>query len=120
VFSVGGEAFPAHVLNLPTIVESYKTYDDIHLVKSNDIGQVPSLNEGWGFAWLLYRHPVDCGRLYPFTATIVHQHLLLSLVHVYTSLHPQTCNVRGFLQYCWRRIAQRSQWLAVRQQCITP
>jgi TAFII55 protein conserved region len=43
VFSVGGEAFPAHVLNLPTIVESYKTYDDIHLVKSNDIGQVPAL-----------------------------------------------------------------------------
>ena len=38
---MGGEAFPAHVLNLPTIVESYKTYDDIHLVKSNDIGQVP-------------------------------------------------------------------------------
>lgn len=43
MFSVGGEAFPAHVLNLPTIVESYKTYDDIHLVKSNDIGQVPAL-----------------------------------------------------------------------------
>ena len=39
-FSVGGEAFPVHVLNLPTSVESYKTYDDIHLVKSNDVGQV--------------------------------------------------------------------------------
>lgn len=39
-FTVGGEAFPAHLLNLPTIVESYKTYDDIHLVKSSDIGQV--------------------------------------------------------------------------------
>lgn len=43
MFSVGGEAFPAHVLNLPTIVESYKTYDDIHLVKSNDIGQVTAI-----------------------------------------------------------------------------
>ncbi len=29
-----------HVKNLPTLVESYKTYDDVHIVKSNDIGQV--------------------------------------------------------------------------------
>ena len=37
--TVGGDAFPMHVKNLPTLVESYKTYDDVHIVKSNDIGQ---------------------------------------------------------------------------------
>ena len=30
------------LLDLPCMVESYKTYDDVHLVKSNDIGQVGS------------------------------------------------------------------------------
>lgn len=28
------------VQDLPTIVESFKTYDDTNLVKTNDIGQV--------------------------------------------------------------------------------
>lgn len=28
------------VLQLPTVVESYKTYDDTNLVKTKDIGQV--------------------------------------------------------------------------------
>jgi TATA-binding protein-associated factor Taf7 len=28
------------VQDLPTIVESFKTYDDINLVKTTDIGQV--------------------------------------------------------------------------------
>lgn len=28
---------------LPTVVESYKTYDDINLVKSSDVGQVRGL-----------------------------------------------------------------------------
>lgn len=37
---VGGDEFAAHLLDMPTIVETYKTYDDVHLVKSNDIGQV--------------------------------------------------------------------------------
>jgi len=37
---VGGDKFAAHLLDMPTIVETYKTYDDVHLVKSNDIGQV--------------------------------------------------------------------------------
>ena len=39
-FKVGGDIFSMHVKNLPTLVESYKTYDDVHIVKSNDIGQV--------------------------------------------------------------------------------
>ncbi len=32
--------YPVKLLNLPTVVEAYKTYDDINLVKINDIGQV--------------------------------------------------------------------------------
>eukprot|EP00208_Stichococcus_sp_RCC1054_P003321 CAMPEP_0206141444 /NCGR_PEP_ID=MMETSP1473-20131121/12936_1 /ASSEMBLY_ACC=CAM_ASM_001109 /TAXON_ID=1461547 /ORGANISM="Stichococcus sp, Strain RCC1054" /LENGTH=236 /DNA_ID=CAMNT_0053536021 /DNA_START=463 /DNA_END=1170 /DNA_ORIENTATION=- len=38
--TVGGDVFPMHIKNLPTLVESYKTYDDVHIVKSNDIGQM--------------------------------------------------------------------------------
>lgn len=39
-FSMGGDQFPVHVKDLATLVESYKTYDDVHIVKSNDVGQV--------------------------------------------------------------------------------
>jgi transcription initiation factor TFIID subunit 7 len=39
-FTVGGRSYPVTLLDLPTVVESYKTYDDINLVKTNDIGQV--------------------------------------------------------------------------------
>lgn len=39
-FVIGEEHFPASLLNLPCIVESYKTYDDNVLIKSADIGQV--------------------------------------------------------------------------------
>ena len=28
------------LLDLPTVVESYKSYNDVDLVKSNDVGQV--------------------------------------------------------------------------------
>jgi TATA-binding protein-associated factor Taf7 len=37
---VAGQPYPVRVLDLPTIVESYKTYDDINLVKTGDVGQV--------------------------------------------------------------------------------
>jgi transcription initiation factor TFIID subunit 7 len=37
---VGGDTFPAKLLDLPTRVESWKTLDDTNLVKSADIGQV--------------------------------------------------------------------------------
>lgn len=37
---VEGKAYQVNVLDLPTLVESYKTYDDINLVKTGDIGQV--------------------------------------------------------------------------------
>jgi len=33
------------VLNLPSVAECYKTYDDINLVKSGDIGQVLVVGE---------------------------------------------------------------------------
>lgn len=39
-FRVGGRTLPASLLDLPGVVESWKTYDDNHLVKSADIGQV--------------------------------------------------------------------------------
>ena len=37
---IGNQRFPASLLDLPTVVESYKTYDDSFLVKTADIGQV--------------------------------------------------------------------------------
>lgn len=40
-FTFDDTVLPASLKDLPTIVESYKTYDDINLVKSGDIGQVP-------------------------------------------------------------------------------
>lgn len=38
--SVDGVSYPVTVLDLPTVVESYKTYDDINLVKTADVGQI--------------------------------------------------------------------------------
>lgn len=37
---VGKDAFRARLYNLPTAVETWKSYDDVHLVKSGDVGQV--------------------------------------------------------------------------------
>lgn len=37
---VGGETFPARLLDLPTKVEAWKTLDDVNLVKSADVGQI--------------------------------------------------------------------------------
>lgn len=39
-FVIGNDRFPASLLDLPCIVESYKTYDDSVLIKTADIGQV--------------------------------------------------------------------------------
>lgn len=39
-FVIGNDRFPASLLDLPGIVESYKTYDDNVLIKTADIGQV--------------------------------------------------------------------------------
>lgn len=39
-FIFGETALPASLKDLPTIVECYKTYDDVNLVKTGDIGQV--------------------------------------------------------------------------------
>jgi transcription initiation factor TFIID subunit 7 len=35
-----GVNYGVDLLDLPTVVESYKTLDDINLVKTGDIGQV--------------------------------------------------------------------------------
>ena len=50
---VGGDEFSAALRDLPTIVETYKTYDDVNMVKCTDIGQVRSfvLVAGW-VQWL--------------------------------------------------------------------
>ena len=37
---VGSDVFPAKLLDLPTKVESWKTLDDMNMVKAEDIGQV--------------------------------------------------------------------------------
>lgn len=39
-FTFGSEVLPVTLLDLPCVVESYKTYDDSHLVKMCDVGQV--------------------------------------------------------------------------------
>ncbi|KQK08972.1 transcription initiation factor TFIID subunit 7 [Brachypodium distachyon] len=44
-FMIGNQSFPASLLDLPTVVESYKTYDDSFLVKTADIGQMVMVRE---------------------------------------------------------------------------
>ncbi|KAK9130823.1 hypothetical protein Sjap_011310 [Stephania japonica] len=39
-FIIGNDHLPASLLDLPGIVESYKTYDDNVLIKTADIGQI--------------------------------------------------------------------------------
>lgn len=39
-FEFAGRRYPACVVDLPTVVESYKSYDDVNLVKTADVGQV--------------------------------------------------------------------------------
>ncbi|KAL5731589.1 transcription initiation factor TFIID subunit 7 [Ranunculus cassubicifolius] len=39
-FAIGNDQFHAALLDLPGIVESYKTYDDNVLIKTADIGQI--------------------------------------------------------------------------------
>lgn len=39
-FVVGNDRFPASLLDLPCVVESFKTYDDSVLIKTADIGQM--------------------------------------------------------------------------------
>ncbi|KAK9845230.1 hypothetical protein WJX81_000566 [Elliptochloris bilobata] len=39
-FVIGGESYPLSLLKLPCVVESFKTYDDINLVKTADVGEV--------------------------------------------------------------------------------
>ncbi|KAF5445410.1 hypothetical protein F2P56_034460 [Juglans regia] len=38
-FVIANDHFPASLLDLPSVVESYKTYDDSVLIKTADIGQ---------------------------------------------------------------------------------
>lgn len=40
VLKVGDAEYPVLAQQLPTVVESYKTYDEINLVKATDVGQV--------------------------------------------------------------------------------
>ncbi|XP_057460423.1 transcription initiation factor TFIID subunit 7-like isoform X1 [Actinidia eriantha] len=44
-FVIGNDHFPASLLDLPSIVESYKTYDDSVLIKTADIGQMIMVRE---------------------------------------------------------------------------
>lgn len=46
VLTVDGASHEVDLLDLPTVVESYKTYDDTNLVKTGDIGQVSATDEG--------------------------------------------------------------------------
>lgn len=44
-FAIGNERFPAALLDLPCVVESYKTYDDNVLIKTADVGQMIVVRE---------------------------------------------------------------------------
>ncbi|XP_060970753.1 transcription initiation factor TFIID subunit 7 isoform X2 [Cannabis sativa] len=44
-FVIGNENFPASLLDLPCVVESYKTYDDSVLIKTADVGQMIMVRE---------------------------------------------------------------------------
>ncbi|KAL2487500.1 Transcription initiation factor TFIID subunit 7 [Forsythia ovata] len=44
-FVIGNDRFSASLLDLPTVVESYKTYDDSALIKTADIGQMIMVTE---------------------------------------------------------------------------
>ncbi|KAG5227536.1 transcription initiation factor TFIID [Salix suchowensis] len=57
-FVIGDERFPASLLDLPCVVESYKTYDDCALVKTSDIGQMVMVREAGDTApdVVEYRH----------------------------------------------------------------
>ncbi|KAF7149710.1 hypothetical protein RHSIM_Rhsim02G0077200 [Rhododendron simsii] len=44
-FVIGNDRFPASPLDLPCIVESYKTYDDSVLINTADIGQMIMVRE---------------------------------------------------------------------------
>ncbi|XP_057430277.1 transcription initiation factor TFIID subunit 7 [Lotus japonicus] len=57
-FAIEDEHFPASLLDLPCVVESYKTYDDNSLIKSADIGQMIMVRESGDAApdEIEYRH----------------------------------------------------------------
>ncbi|KAK7293586.1 hypothetical protein RJT34_16454 [Clitoria ternatea] len=57
-FVIGNEHFPASLLDLPCVVESYKTYDDSSLIKTADIGQMIMVRESGDAApdVIEYRH----------------------------------------------------------------
>ncbi|KAK7377287.1 hypothetical protein VNO80_02709 [Phaseolus coccineus] len=57
-FMIGNEQFPASLLDLPCVVESYKTYDDNSLIKAADIGQMIMVRESGDAApdVIEYRH----------------------------------------------------------------
>uniref|UniRef100_A0A7N0TY29 TAFII55 protein conserved region domain-containing protein n=1 Tax=Kalanchoe fedtschenkoi TaxID=63787 RepID=A0A7N0TY29_KALFE len=44
-FTIGEDQFPASLLDLPCVVESYKTYDDNVLIKTADVGQIIMVKE---------------------------------------------------------------------------
>ncbi|XAR48707.1 hypothetical protein NMG60_11031610 [Bertholletia excelsa] len=44
-FVIGNHRFPVSLLDLPGIVESYKTYDDNVLIKTADVGQMVMVRE---------------------------------------------------------------------------
>ncbi|PWZ41617.1 Transcription initiation factor TFIID subunit 7 [Zea mays] len=44
-FMIGNESFPASLLDLPAVVESYKIYDDSVLIKTADVGQMIMVRE---------------------------------------------------------------------------
>ncbi|KMZ58214.1 Transcription initiation factor TFIID subunit [Zostera marina] len=57
-FMMGDKHFPASLVDLPCVVESYKTYDDQTLIKTADVGQMILVREEGDSApeGMEYRH----------------------------------------------------------------
>ncbi|KAG0613015.1 hypothetical protein M758_6G069900 [Ceratodon purpureus] len=45
MFTIGQDKFPASLVDMPCVLESYKTYDDNVLIKTADIGQMILVQE---------------------------------------------------------------------------
>lgn len=57
-FVIGEDSFPATLLDLPAVVESYKTYDDNMLIKTADVGQMIMVGDHSPPESFEYRHGI--------------------------------------------------------------
>ena len=79
-FVVGGDEYAAAMRDLPTIVETYKTYDDVNMVKCADVGQVRTRHAQRSLQCSQARHHYDSRGL-PIRRVVPSNHTCVVLVH---------------------------------------